>query len=364
MGKQLKRKCILSSSEDEDVPFSQALSQVQPLGSSFYVDSVLGKAFSKPFASSSINSHSFQSSSAPLFTSYKQASHEANKGLKGKGRSTRSTSGQTPGNMDTGLTNAEISRLEAINLAHSDFHNYFEFDRDFSKVDSKLCSLFTGLFSYFNNDCPKIINPTYCSFQDPCYQYFPLYLLCIQSQKEIAVVGGVDYLTGEIVFEKVRAGKRPSQDKAELIFNKIPHKVMEKWTHTASKGKGKRVELPSDSDIDDFESRKANSDSDAEFQTFISENHPKQLHTATKTSSVSITSEPAASSAMIDLTEDHSSSGADVFMALSPESNMPVTTPSTPTSTQAIPLPLVSGSFTIDKSLSNPWKSGQLTMMM
>lgn len=55
-----------------------------------------------------------------------------------------------------GLTNAEISRLEAINLAHSDFHNYFEFDRDFSKVDSKLCPLFTGLFSYFNNDCPKV----------------------------------------------------------------------------------------------------------------------------------------------------------------------------------------------------------------
>lgn len=79
---------------------------------------------------------------------------------------------------------------------------------------------------------------------------------------------------------------------------------------------------------------------------------------------MSITAEPAASSAMIDLTEDHSSSGADVFMALSPEPNMPVTTPSTPTSTQAILLPLVSGSFTIDESLSNPWKSGQLTMMM
>ena len=28
------------------------------------------------------------------------------------------------------LTNAELSRLEAINLAHSDFHNYFEFNRD------------------------------------------------------------------------------------------------------------------------------------------------------------------------------------------------------------------------------------------
>jgi len=100
MGKQLKRKRVLSSSEDEDVPFSQALSQVQPLGSSFYVDSVLGKVLSKPLASSSINPHSFQPSSAPLFASYKQASHEANKGLKGKGRSTRSTSGRTVSNDD------------------------------------------------------------------------------------------------------------------------------------------------------------------------------------------------------------------------------------------------------------------------
>ena len=57
-----------------------------------------------------------------------------------------------------GLTNAELSRLEAINLARSDFRNYFEFDRDwdFSKVDSKLRSLFTGLFSYFDSDCPKV----------------------------------------------------------------------------------------------------------------------------------------------------------------------------------------------------------------
>ena len=103
MGKQLKRKRVLSSSEEEEeeVPFSQAHSQVQPSGSSFYVDSILGKVFSKPSTSSSINQHSFQSSSAPFkFTSYKQASREANKGLKGKGRSARSTSGRTVSNDD------------------------------------------------------------------------------------------------------------------------------------------------------------------------------------------------------------------------------------------------------------------------
>ena len=58
MGKQLKRKQVLpSSEEEEDVPFSQAHSQVQPLGSSFYVDSILGKVFSKSSTSSSINQH-------------------------------------------------------------------------------------------------------------------------------------------------------------------------------------------------------------------------------------------------------------------------------------------------------------------
>ena len=72
---------------------------------------------------------------------------------------------------------------------------------------------------------------------------------------------------------------------------------------------------------------------------------------------MSITADPAGS-ATIDLTEDHSSSGANVFMASSPESNMVTSTPTTP-NTQAIPLPLVSGSFTIDESLSNPWKSGR-----
>ena len=66
-----------------------------------------------------------------------------------------------------------------------------------------------------------------------------------------------------------------------MARDKIPHKVMEKWTRTASKGKGKRVELSSDSDIGDFKSRKANSDSDTEFQTFISESRPKRLCTAT-----------------------------------------------------------------------------------
>lgn len=115
MSKQLKQKCVLCSSEEENVPFCQALSQVWPSGLSFYVDSVLRKVFFKPLASSSINQHLFQSSSAPFkFTSYKQASCEANKGLKGKEKSTRSTSGWTVSNDDHESNQKQYSILISI----------------------------------------------------------------------------------------------------------------------------------------------------------------------------------------------------------------------------------------------------------
>ena len=67
----------------------------------------------------------------------------------------------------------------------------------------------------------KIINRNYDSSQDSCYKYLPPYLLCIRSHKKIAVVSGVDFPTGETVFEKVKAGKRPARDEAELIFSTI-----------------------------------------------------------------------------------------------------------------------------------------------
>jgi len=59
---------------------------------------------------------------------------------------------------------------------------------------------------------------------------------------------------------------------------------------------------------------------------------------------------------MIDLTEGPSGP-PDVPMASSPEPQM-VTAPSTPINTQAIHPP-PSGSFTVDESLANPWKSGR-----
>lgn len=64
----------------------------------------------------------------------------------------------------------------------------------------------------------KVINTAYSDSQDPHYKYLPPYLLCIRSYKEITIVGGVDFPIGEIIYEKVKAGKRPSRDEAELIF--------------------------------------------------------------------------------------------------------------------------------------------------
>lgn len=57
-----------------------------------------------------------------------------------------------------GPTSPEISRLEAIWLAHSDFHNYFEFNRDwdFVRMDAELRTLFTRLFLHLDSWCSKV----------------------------------------------------------------------------------------------------------------------------------------------------------------------------------------------------------------
>ena len=62
---------------------------------------------------------------------------------------------------------------------------------------------------------------------------------------------------------------------------------------------------------------------------------------------------------MIDLTEDHSDPGADVFMTLSVPGPSTGTAPSTPLNTTIVQPP-PSGSFTVDESLTNPWKSGRI----
>ncbi|KAF9229012.1 hypothetical protein BS17DRAFT_763637 [Gyrodon lividus] len=132
-----------------------------------------------------------------------------------------------------GLSSVKLSRLQAVNLVCSDFCNYFEFnqDWDFFRLDAKLRTLFPHLFAYLN-DCSKVLNQ----------EYLPFYLLYIRSQKEIAVFSGVNFPTGKNTFEKVKAGKRPSRDKSNIV---------QQWAQPSSKGKRKVAGpyLESDSDV-------------------------------------------------------------------------------------------------------------------
>lgn len=57
------------------------------------------------------------------------------------------------------------------------------------------------------------------------YKYLPPYLLCLRSHKEVVVAGGVEFPDGEVLFQKLKAGKRPSRDESEIIFGKM----LETW---------------------------------------------------------------------------------------------------------------------------------------
>ncbi|KAI6041798.1 hypothetical protein EDC04DRAFT_2601430 [Pisolithus marmoratus] len=157
---------------------------------------------------------------------------------------------------------ADISRLEALGLAHTNFRNYFQFnhDWDFPQLDGVLRSLFPTLFEYLDTQ-EKATNYSYSSSkQDACYKYLPPYHLCVKSCRDVAIASGVDFLTGEVIYTKVKAGKRPSHDDSEIFFvthDKIPYSVLEQWKScTATKGAGKRKAVYiSDSDTDgDFAS--------------------------------------------------------------------------------------------------------------
>ncbi|KAF9230566.1 chitin synthase-domain-containing protein [Melanogaster broomeanus] len=84
----------------------------------------------------------------------------------------------------------------------------------------------------------------------------------MRSRKEISIVYGTTFPTGEVVFEKIKAGKRPSHDECELILatrDEIPRKVLEEWKHKtpsrtsihASSGKGKRRRVSDSEESDD-----------------------------------------------------------------------------------------------------------------
>ncbi|KAF8833898.1 hypothetical protein BDN67DRAFT_985722 [Paxillus ammoniavirescens] len=237
------------------------------------------------------------------------------------------------------------------------FRDYFEFNRDwdFFRLDAELHTLFPCLFAYLDS-CSKMLNQGYDSSQDARYKYLPPYLLCIRSQKKITIASSISFPTGEIVFEKVKAGKRPSWDESDVIFGKSfvsPAIIVEQWAQSASKGKRKAAEPSSepkskvtiDSDLDvasNFASRIASSGSDNEYEFSRIESDVME-------------SEPEPPT--IDLTEiddyPNLNAGSDIHMASSPEPPA-ATAPSTPA---MLPLrPPLSGSFAVGESLNNPWK--------
>lgn len=57
----------------------------------------------------------------------------------------------------------DFSRLEALGLACANFHNYFQFNRDwnFSQLDDELHSLFPHLFEYLNDQPRVCCNPSH-----------------------------------------------------------------------------------------------------------------------------------------------------------------------------------------------------------
>ena len=107
------------------------------------------------------------------------------------------------------------------------------------------------------------------------YKYLPPYLLCLRSQKEVVVAGGIEFPDGETLFHKIKAGKRPSRDESELIFGKfslkfdgeqleaylpshlvtrdeIPLKLIAQWIKKQQpKGKGKE-KVKSNSDLESY----------------------------------------------------------------------------------------------------------------
>ncbi|KAI6138896.1 hypothetical protein BKA82DRAFT_26532 [Pisolithus tinctorius] len=207
MGKKRSFRRLLSS--DDDLPPKPSTSQP-----SYLINSVLQKMLSSTAnfpATRASSSHSQASNlSTSLMPLYKQADLELNQGLKGK---------------------SQVVSERAL-----------QNDPTGKKLDEELHSLFPQLFAYLDSQ-PKAINHRYdSSKQDPCYKYLPPYHLCVKSHSEVAIASGADFPTGEIIYEKVKAGKRPSHDDSEILFithNRIPNLVLEQWKYPMIKATGK-----------------------------------------------------------------------------------------------------------------------------
>ncbi|KIN94447.1 hypothetical protein M404DRAFT_1008348, partial [Pisolithus tinctorius Marx 270] len=377
-----------SSSESSAQPSSS-----QPPSGSGLVASVLQKVLSRPSFPANIASSSQPTyAPAPLqlgMPSYRQADLESNRGLKGKSRAVSAKTAQTGRNRrvnmkspeffisriiflphgtaepedsghmeDSGSTSGpllahlfpvircsrapsatDLTRLEALGLAHANFWDYFQFNRDwsFSQVDSYLHSLFPTLFAYLDSQ-PRTINPGYSSLQASCYRYLPPYHLCVKSHKEVAIASGADFPDGKLIYAK----------DSELFLvtrHKIPYTVLEQWkpcpvTKLASKAAGKRKAIvlsDTESDDTDFASRVADSDGELDAPLSFTQ-HPSKRFVRT--------SHDAGMEATMGTPQPPS-----------PDSPLPaMTVPATPEAESA-PRPPNSSSFTIDESIANPWKA-------
>ncbi|KAI6030004.1 hypothetical protein EDC04DRAFT_2605611 [Pisolithus marmoratus] len=343
--------------------------------------SLLLEAFNMPSSSSSypyLPSNTQPSTSAK--TSFHQAHAESNKGLKGKSKSgsykhsfKREGQSEKPSpdiDSDSTLTSAQLSRLEAAGLARSNFCSYFDFNREWTwpQVDDMLHGEFPQLFEVLNTQT-KVANANYNmrGMVGRQYKSLPPYLLCLCSHREIVVAGGVEFPDGELLFQKVRAGKRPSRDESEIIFvthDEIPLKLIAQWIKKQNlKGKGKH-RAETDSSAEDTESQpvwpKSDSGDNVDDPILSPISHSlKRCHIDAHDSDTEQAG-PSHTGLLqhetIDLTgglmDDVTSDGAE-DSSLLPDAQA-LTLPSTPTQTMTLPAP--SSSFTIDTSLANPWK--------
>ncbi|KAI6046306.1 hypothetical protein EDC04DRAFT_2887995 [Pisolithus marmoratus] len=370
------------------------------------VNSVLRTMLSQPSSSSSypyLPSNTQPSTSAK--TSFHQAHAESNKGLKGKlksgsykhsfkreGQSEKGLRGRpktldfqvahiiflpygvhmpSPDiDSDSTLTSAQLSRLEAAGLARSNFCSYFDFNWEWTwpQVDDMLHGEFPQLFEVLNTQT-KVANANYNmrGMVGRQYKSLPPYLLCLCSHREIVVAGGVEFPNGELLFQKVRAGKRPSRDESEIIFvthDEIPLKLIAQWIKKQNlKGKGKH-RAETDSSAEDTESQpvwpKSDSGDNVDDPILSPISHSLKRRHIDAHDSDTEQAGPSHTGLLqhetIDLTgglmDDVTSDGAE-DSSLLPDAQA-LTLPSTPTQTMTLPAP--SSSFTIDTSLANPWK--------
>ncbi|KAI6107386.1 hypothetical protein EDD16DRAFT_1712448 [Pisolithus croceorrhizus] len=276
------------------------------------------------------------------------------------------------------LTSAQLSRLEAAGLAHSNFHLYFQFNWEWTwpQVDSMLHSEFLQLFEVLDTH-PKVANPNYntSGMVGRQYKYLPPYLLCLCSHKEIVVAGGAEFPDGEVLFQKVKAGKWPSRDESEIILvthNEIPLKLITQWIKKQHlKGKGKH-KAETDSSAEETESQlwpKSDNGDNTDEQilspiSYCLKRHP--IHV--RSEALNTDSEQAgplhagptlasmnAGPETINLTDGEMDTTPvnDKVSPVLPDVP-PTTPPLTPIQTTNQPAP--SSSFTIDTSLMNPWK--------